>query len=91
MPAKMIILKPTTFDDFASLYRFLRSPQMRPFLTVGQAETIADVLDCNLPNDVSLMQRTPKGQTYLYLEDEFFGFVSPRAKFARPGKSRARL
>lgn len=92
MPAKTAILRETRFPDFAALYRFLRSPVMRPLLASGQAETIADVIDDMLPAVVELYQRTPKGTTYLYVDDMPLGTVDhggryrPLAGSAAPGE-----
>lgn len=84
MPAKTLILKPTTFSDFAAFFRFLRAEPMRALLSSGQRETIADVLDASLPADVSMEQRTPKGVTYLYIDDAFFGTVTQNGSYVAP-------
>lgn len=84
MPAKTLILKPTTFADFAALFRFLRSAPMRPLISSGQCETVADVLDASLPGDVSIEQRTPKGVLYLYLDGAPFGTVTQAGRFVAP-------
>ena len=84
MPAKAFILKPTTFANFAALYRFLRAEPMRRLLSSGQVETIADILDASLPGDVALEQRTPKGVTYVHLDGDFFGSVTQAGKFVAP-------
>lgn len=85
MPAKLPILNATTFDDFATLYRFLRSDAMRAKLSIGQVETLADVIDAKLPADVSLEQRTPKGTTYFYIDGVFFGRVNSAGRYLAPG------
>lgn len=84
MPAKSLILKPTTFADFAALYRFLRAEPMRKLLSSGQVETIADILDASLPGDVALEQRTLKGVTYVHLDGDFFGSVTQAGRFVAP-------
>ncbi len=86
MTAKTTILRTTSFNDFASFFRFLRSDKMRPFLSIGQVETIADIVDAKLPGDVTIDQRTPKGTTYIYVEGEFIASVNQAGvpKFPKP-------
>lgn len=90
MTAKTTILHATSFNDFASLFRFLRSDTMRPYLSRGQVESIADISDAKLPADVTLEQRTIKGTTYVYIDDEFLATVNqagtvkyPKPRFIR--------
>lgn len=89
MTAKTTILRKTTFKDFGELYRFLRSDAMRAYLSRGQVETIADVLDASLPDDVTLEQRTPKGTTYLYIDDELRGTVNQTGQYRPPHAPRS--
>lgn len=88
MPVKTCILAATTFFDFAELYRFLRSDAMRAKLTIGQVETLADIIDARLPADVALEQRTPKGTTYCYVDDELIARVNAAGRYLVPGASR---
>lgn len=88
MASKSTILRATSFEDFASLFRFLRSPAMRPLLSMGQVETLADVIDANLPADVTLEQRTPKGTVYITLDGDDYGTVNQAGRYLAPaGKS----
>jgi hypothetical protein len=86
MADKSPLVKEASFDDFAALYRFLRSPEMRVFISSGQAETLADIIDARLPASVSLDQRTPKGTIYAYLNRALFATVSQSGavKFPKP-------
>jgi hypothetical protein len=95
MAIKSFILGATHFDDFATIFRFLRSVDMRALISRGQAETLADILDARLPARVSLEQRTPKGTIYAHLNGAFFASVSqsgavkypkPRYTWSRPPK-----
>lgn len=97
MTAKTTILHTTSFDDFASLFRFLRSDTMRRYLSRGQVESIADICDARLPADVTLEQRTIKGTTYVYVDGDFLATVNqagavkyPKPRFiydlSNPGK-----
>jgi hypothetical protein len=87
MTAKSIILSAMQFANFADLYRFLRADPMRRLLSSGQVETIADVIDANLPASVMLEQRSPKGTTYIHINDVFFGSVNHTGRYvAPPGK-----
>jgi hypothetical protein len=84
MANKTIILNTTTFKDFGELFRHLRTPAMRALVSVGQAETIADIADANLPGDVKLEQRTPKGTIYVHIEDDYAGAVNQAGKYIHP-------
>lgn len=87
MASKSTILRATSFEDFASLFRFLRSPGMRPLLSLGQVETLADVIDANLPADVALEQRTPKGTVYITLDGDDYGTVNQAGRYLAPSGS----
>jgi hypothetical protein len=86
MAIKSPILHASSFDDFAAFFRFLRSPEMRPLVSSGQAETLADIIDARLPADITLEQRTPKGTIYAYVEGEYFASVSQSGavKYPKP-------
>lgn len=86
MTAKTTILRATSFDDFAALFRFLRSDAMRPYLSRGQVESIADICDAKLPADVMLEQRTIKGTTYVHVDGELLATVNQAGtvKFPKP-------
>lgn len=84
MAAKHTILATTSFANFADLYRTLRKPVLRTFISSGQCETIADVIDASLPADISLEQRTPKGTVYIYIDGDYFGTVSQNGTYAAP-------
>ena len=86
MASRSSILRATSFDDFASFFKFLRGADMRPLISSGQAETLADIVDARLPANVTLEQRTPKGTVYVYLSDDYFASVSQSGavKFPKP-------
>ncbi len=86
MADKSPILRATSFNDYASLFRFLRSPGMRALVSSGQAETLVDIIDARLPADITLEQRTPKGTIYAYIEGEYFASVSQSGavKYPKP-------
>jgi hypothetical protein len=76
MASRSSILRATSFDNFASFFKFLRGANMRQLISSGQAETLADIVDARLPADVTLEQRTPKGTIYVYLDNDYFASVS---------------
>lgn len=86
MASRSLILRATTFDDFASFFKFLRGADMRPLISSGQAETLADIVDARLPADIVLEQRTPKGTIYVYLDNDYFASVNQAGavKFPKP-------
>lgn len=86
MASRSIILSATSFADFATFFKFLRGADMRPLVSRGQAETLADIVDARLPADIVLEQRTPKGTIYVYLDDDYFASVSQSGavKFPKP-------
>lgn len=86
MASRSPILRATSFDDFASFFKFLRGANMRALVSSGQAETLADIIDARLPAEITLEQRTPKGTIYAHINGEFFASVSQSGavKYPKP-------
>jgi hypothetical protein len=82
------ILRTTTFEHFAHIHRALRAVEMRQYISKTQGDEIAHGVDNNgrFPVDVSLVQRTPKGTVYVYIDDTLTFQIDQRGAFSRPGR-----
>ena len=82
------ILPFATFTHFAQLHSALRSVELRKLITKTQGDEIAHGVDekAQYPADVSLVQRTPKGTVYVYVNDKLLFLVDQRGAFSWPSR-----
>lgn len=86
MPAKQILF-PSLKCDANTLESLLAVLAMRGFLSRNQVKTIANACAHYLPCDVEILQRIPKGTTYISINAAPMYEINNRAKITFVGEN----